>query len=131
MRLAAIAAAAILAGLPAFAQDRLTIVHVNDLDRMEGYGDSGGVARLATVISDVRAQGGTVLATSSGDSISPSLLSSFDEGAHMIALFSWLGWTRWHWAITSLTSGRMSRARGLQRPISPCCPTMPLSRTAH
>ncbi len=91
MRLAAFAAAAILAGLPAFAQDRLTIVHVNDLDRMEGNGDSGGVARLATVISDIRAQRGTVLATSSGDSISPSLLSSFDEGAHMIALLNMVG----------------------------------------
>ena len=91
MRFAATVAAAILAAAPAFAQDRLTIVHVNDLDRMEGTGDSGGVARLATVIADVRAQGGTVLATSAGDSISPSLLSNFDEGAHMIALLNMAG----------------------------------------
>lgn len=91
MRLAFCFAAAALAALPAFAQDRLTIVHVNDLDRMDGTGDSGGVARLATVISDIRAQGGTVLATSAGDSISPSLLSNFDEGAHMIALLNLVG----------------------------------------
>ena len=91
MRLAAFLAAAVLAAAPAFAQDRLTIVHVNDLDRMEGDGDAGGVARLATVIADVRAQGGTVLATNGGDSISPSLLSSFDKGAHMIALLNMVG----------------------------------------
>lgn len=91
MRFAAIITAAILAVTPVMAQDTLTIVHVNDLDRMEGMGDSGGVARLATVIADVRAKGGKVLATSSGDSISPSLLSSFDEGAHMIALLNMAG----------------------------------------
>lgn len=91
MRIAALLTAMILAAAPAFAQDRLTIVHVNDLDRMEGDGDAGGVARLATVISDIRAQGGTVLATNGGDSISPSLLSSFDEGAHMISLLNMVG----------------------------------------
>lgn len=91
MRYATLFAATFLAAAPALAQDRLTIVHVNDLDRMEGYGDTGGVARLATVISDIRAQGGTVFATSAGDSISPSLLSSFDEGAHMIELLNMVG----------------------------------------
>lgn len=91
MRFAATVAAAVLATLPAVAQDRLTIVHVNDIDRMEGTGDTGGVARLATVIADIRAQGGVVLATSAGDSISPSLLSSFDEGAHMISLLNMVG----------------------------------------
>lgn len=91
MRFAASVAAILLAVTPAIAQDRLTIVHVNDLDRMEGDGDAGGVARLATVVADIRAQGGTVLATSGGDSISPSLLSSFDEGAHMIALLNMVG----------------------------------------
>lgn len=91
MRLTAVVFAAILVALPALSQDRLTIVHVNDLDRMEGTGDTGGVARLATVISDVRARGGVVLATSGGDSVSPSLLSNFDEGAHMIALLNMVG----------------------------------------
>ena len=91
MRFAAILAASVLTAVPALAQDTLTIVHVNDLDRMEGAGSSGGVARLATVIKETRAAGGTVLATSAGDSISPSLLSSFDEGAHMIALLNMVG----------------------------------------
>jgi 5'-nucleotidase/UDP-sugar diphosphatase len=91
MRLVVAIATALTMVVPAFASDRLTIVHVNDLDRMEGDGDAGGVARLATVIAEVRARGGTVLATSAGDSISPSLLSSFDEGAHMIALLNMVG----------------------------------------
>ncbi|MEM7424047.1 MAG: 5'-nucleotidase C-terminal domain-containing protein [Pseudomonadota bacterium] len=91
MRIFIACAVAIMISVPAFAADRLTIVHVNDLDRMEGDGDAGGVARLATVISDVRSRGGTVLATSAGDSISPSLLSSFDQGAHMIALLNKVG----------------------------------------
>ncbi|MEM9778791.1 MAG: 5'-nucleotidase C-terminal domain-containing protein [Pseudomonadota bacterium] len=91
MRLIATLAAVTLVAASATAQDTLTIVHVNDLDRMEGDGDAGGVARLATVIADVRAQGGTVVATSAGDSISPSLLSSFDEGAHMITLLNMVG----------------------------------------
>ncbi|MEM8872419.1 MAG: 5'-nucleotidase C-terminal domain-containing protein [Pseudomonadota bacterium] len=91
MRFVAAIAATVLLSVPAFAQDRLTIVHINDLDRMEGDGDTGGVARLATVIADTKAQGGTVIATSAGDSISPSLLSSFDEGEHMIALLNMVG----------------------------------------
>ncbi|MEM1298550.1 MAG: 5'-nucleotidase C-terminal domain-containing protein [Pseudomonadota bacterium] len=82
---------ATLISFPSIASDRLTVVHFNDLDRMEGDGDAGGVARLATVISDIRARGGEVLVTSAGDSISPSLLSSFDQGAHMIALLNKVG----------------------------------------
>jgi len=93
MRLATVLAAALFASVSvtALAKDQLKIVHVNDLDRMEGTGETGGVARLATVLSNIRAEGGTVLATSAGDSISPSLLSSFDEGAHMIALLNMAG----------------------------------------
>ncbi|MEM9012117.1 MAG: 5'-nucleotidase C-terminal domain-containing protein [Pseudomonadota bacterium] len=87
--LSATALAALLA-LPAGA-DTLTIVHVNDLDRMEGSGDAGGVARLATVVNQVRAEGGTVIVTSGGDSISPSLFSGFDQGAHMIDLLNQVG----------------------------------------
>jgi len=82
---------AALIAIPAAAADRLTIVHVNDLDRMEGDGRAGGVARLATVIAETRSRGGVVLATNAGDAISPSLLSSFDRGAHMIALLNMAG----------------------------------------
>ena len=86
------ALAAALAAGPARAEPVvLTIVHVNDLDRLDGSGDRGGVARLATVVREVRASASHVLVTHGGDAISPSLLSSFDKGAHMIDLFNRVG----------------------------------------
>ena len=69
----------------------LKIVHFNDLDRMEEGDGKGGVARLATVVEQVRAGNPHVLVTHGGDSISPSLLSGFDQGAHMIDLFNSIG----------------------------------------
>ena len=69
----------------------LTIVHFNDLDRLDGSGNRGGVARLAAVVEEVRARASHVLVTHGGDTISPSLLSSFDKGAHMIDLFNQVG----------------------------------------
>jgi 5'-nucleotidase / UDP-sugar diphosphatase len=69
----------------------LKIVHFNDLDRMEEGDGKGGVARLATVVEQVRAANPHVLVTHGGDSISPSLLSGFDQGAHMIDLFNSIG----------------------------------------
>ena len=90
---AAVLVAGIVAASPARAEPvTLTIVHVNDLDRLDGSGDRGGVARLATVVDEVRAgAAGRVLATHGGDAISPSLLSSFDRGAHMIDLLNRVG----------------------------------------
>ena len=86
------ALAAALAAGPVRAEPAvLTIVHVNDLDRLDGSGDRGGVARLATVVREVRASAPHVLVTHGGDAISPSLLSSFDRGAHMIDLFNQVG----------------------------------------
>ena len=90
--LSAVALAGVLSAGPARAEPiTLTIVHVNDLDRLDGSGDRGGVARLAAVVRDVRANAEHVLVTHGGDAISPSLLSSFDQGAHMIDLFNQVG----------------------------------------
>ena len=90
--LSAVALAGVLCAGPARAEPAtLTIVHVNDLDRLDGSGDRGGVARLAAVVRDVRANAEHVLVTHGGDAISPSLLSSFDQGAHMIDLFNQVG----------------------------------------
>ena len=69
----------------------LKIVHFNDLDRMEEDEGKGGVARLASVVEEVRAGNPHVLVTHGGDSISPSLLSGFDQGAHMIDLLNTIG----------------------------------------
>ncbi|MGB1026234.1 MAG: metallophosphoesterase, partial [Rhodospirillaceae bacterium] len=69
----------------------LTVVHVNDLDRMEADDDRGGIAKLAAIIERERAEGGNVLVTHGGDTISPSLLSGIDQGAHMIDLLNGIG----------------------------------------
>ncbi len=92
---AALALAAVLLGVAAGFADpvELTIVHFNDLDRMEERNGQGGVARLAAVIAAERASDGHVLVTFGGDAISPSLLSGFDSGAHMIDLLNRLDLT--------------------------------------
>jgi 2',3'-cyclic-nucleotide 2'-phosphodiesterase (5'-nucleotidase family) len=86
-------ALALSLGIGAAAADPVTlkIVHVNDLDRMEEDDGKGGVARLATVVDQIRRGDPHVLVTNGGDAISPSLLSGFDHGAHMIDLFNQIG----------------------------------------
>ena len=73
----------------------LTLVHVNDWDRMAGIEGAGGAARIATLVSEERAraeaEGGLVAVTFGGDMISPSLLSGIDRGAHMIDLANAIG----------------------------------------
>ena len=93
--LAAIALSALLLGSgTAFADPvELTIVHFNDLDRMDESEGQGGIARLAAVIKAERAGSDHVLVTFAGDTISPSLMSGIDQGAHMIDLLNRLDLT--------------------------------------
>lgn len=96
IRLAAVllAAEAVLAAmaLPAAPlsaqQTTITLVTTNDLDRMEEKDGRGGLARLAAVVEAERAKGGSVLFLHGGDAFSPSLLSAFDEGEHMVELLN-------------------------------------------
>ena len=90
---AALAALLLVAGTGVAEPVELTIVHFNDLDRMDESGGQGGVARLAAVIAAERAARSNVLVTFAGDAISPSLLSGFDQGAHMIELLNRLDLT--------------------------------------
>ena len=90
---AALTALLLAAGHAFAAPVELTIVHFNDLDRMEESGGQGGVARLAAVINAERANSDNVLVTFAGDAISPSLMSGFDQGAHMIELLNRLDLT--------------------------------------
>ncbi len=62
-------------------------VQTNDLDRMEESNGRGGFARLAAVLKAERAEGPTFF-VHSGDTISPSLLSGIDKGAHMIDILN-------------------------------------------
>lgn len=87
---------ALAAPVPALAQDGpasavLTILHVNDIDRMEPSADRGGVAKVASVVEDEAGRADHVLVTLGGDMISPSLLSSIDKGAHMVRLADEIG----------------------------------------
>ena len=66
----------------------LTLVTTNDLDQMEEKDGRGGFARLAAVVEQQRAGDAPVLFLHAGDALSPSLLSSFDEGRHAIELLN-------------------------------------------
>lgn len=79
------------AGAAAAEPATITILHVNDLDRMSADDGRGGVAKVAAVANAAKAEHDNVLLTNGGDNISPSLLSGFDQGAHMIDLLNAAG----------------------------------------
>ncbi len=93
-RLASVAlglAAILASGIAGAESTRVTFVLVNDIylasDRMMADGGRrGGFARLAAVVKAERAKGGHVVFAHAGDTISPSLISGLDHGAHIIAL---------------------------------------------
>ena len=86
-----------LLGLVAFAQaalaqsTKVSFILVNDIYEMseqvlpDGRA-RGGFARLAAVVKAERAKGGHVVFAHAGDTLSPSLMSGFDRGAHIMAL---------------------------------------------
>jgi 2',3'-cyclic-nucleotide 2'-phosphodiesterase (5'-nucleotidase family) len=76
----------------ALAQEAVTIrfVQTNDIDRMSAEKGRGGFARLAAVVKEERAKGNTFF-VHAGDTISPSLLSGFDKGAHVIDILNRMG----------------------------------------
>jgi 5'-nucleotidase/UDP-sugar diphosphatase len=81
----------IAAAEPAAATARITFVLVNDIylmsDQLMSDGKRrGGFARLAAVVKAERAKGGNVIFAHGGDTLSPSLMSGIDRGAHIITL---------------------------------------------
>ena len=76
----------------AFAQEAVTIrfVQTNDIDRMGAEKGRGGFARLAAVVKEERAKGNAFF-VHAGDTLSPSLLSGFDKGAHIIDILNRIG----------------------------------------
>jgi 2',3'-cyclic-nucleotide 2'-phosphodiesterase (5'-nucleotidase family) len=83
----------LLAAAPAPADETLavTLVQINDLARVDDVAERGGLAKLATIIKGERAAGRQVLVVHAGNAISPSLLSGFDQGAHMMQILDRLG----------------------------------------
>src|SRR5262245_52861636 len=84
-----------LAGAAPVATAQVTFVLVNDIYQMadQAMPDGrrrGGFARLAAVVKAERAKataaGSQVIFAHGGDTLSPSLMSGIDQGAHIIAL---------------------------------------------
>jgi 5'-nucleotidase / UDP-sugar diphosphatase len=69
------------------AATRVTLVTTNDLDRMGEEQGRGGHPRLAAVVKAERAKGNTLF-LHAGDAYSPSLLSGFDRGRHIVELLN-------------------------------------------
>ena len=91
-RLLIVVAGLALSLLSAGAQTaKMTFVLVNDIYQMSEQAmpdgrTRGGFARLAAVVKAERAKGGPVIVAHAGDTLSPSLMSGLDRGAHIIAL---------------------------------------------
>ncbi|MET0925269.1 MAG: bifunctional UDP-sugar hydrolase/5'-nucleotidase, partial [Xanthobacteraceae bacterium] len=92
---AALLIAILLAGTATAETARVTFILVNDIylmaDQMMSDGKRrGGFARLAAVVkaerAKARAAGGHVIFAHGGDTLSPSLMSGIDRGAHIITL---------------------------------------------
>lgn len=90
LRTGAVALVVLLAGsIAALAEPVMVkILQVNDLDRYQEEDGRGGFARLMGVLEAENAQAPQVLLVHAGDALSPSLLSGFDRGAHMISLLN-------------------------------------------
>ncbi len=90
--LAALCLLVVALGVPALAQTAtITFVLTNDIylmgDQVASDGKRrGGFARLAAVVKAERAKGGHVVFAHGGDTLSPSLMSGIDRGAHIVAL---------------------------------------------
>lgn len=65
-----------------------TLLLVNDLYRMSETQGRGGFARLNAIVKAERARGVPLLYAHAGDTLSPSLMSGFDQGAHIIELLN-------------------------------------------
>ncbi|WP_448206304.1 bifunctional metallophosphatase/5'-nucleotidase [Azospirillum sp. sgz302134] len=68
-----------------------TILYAHSTTELEESQGRGGLARLATLIQRERAARGTVLVLHGGQSLAPSVMSFYDQGAHVIDLLNGLG----------------------------------------
>src|SRR5690606_4067632 len=76
-----------LAGTASAAPVTISFVLTGDISEMEGTGERGGFARLATIVNQERAAGHAYF-IHAGDTFSPSLLAGFDRGEHIIDLLN-------------------------------------------
>ena len=67
---------------------KITLVLTSDVYKMDEENGRGGMPRIASVLKAEKAAHANVLTVHAGDTISPSLMSGFDQGAHIIDLFN-------------------------------------------
>ncbi len=94
--LGVIAAPAALAATAPVAQAQtpppaFTLLLVNDIYKMGDDKGKGGFARAAGIARAERARGVPLLFCHAGDCYSPSLMSGFDQGAHIVAMQNKMG----------------------------------------
>lgn len=65
-----------------------TLLLVNDVYLMGEVEGRGGFARLNAIVKAERARGVPLLYAHAGDTLSPSLMSGFDRGAHVVELLN-------------------------------------------
>lgn len=63
-----------------------SLLLVNDIYQMSDTKGRGGFAKLAAIVKAERARGVPLLFCHAGDTFSPSLMSGFDQGAHIVEL---------------------------------------------
>ncbi|KAB1075734.1 bifunctional metallophosphatase/5'-nucleotidase [Methylobacterium planeticum] len=85
--------AGLAAGLPGTAgaaegapDATFSLLLVNDVYQMAEVDGRGGFARLNAIVKAERARGLPMLYAHAGDTLSPSLMSGFDKGAHIVEL---------------------------------------------
>jgi 5'-nucleotidase / UDP-sugar diphosphatase len=69
-------------------EHRLTFLHVNDVYEISPKDGWGGLAELETLLQIERARNPEAVFTLGGDLISPSVISTYTQGAHMVALMN-------------------------------------------
>ncbi|WP_342360658.1 bifunctional UDP-sugar hydrolase/5'-nucleotidase [Terrarubrum flagellatum] len=87
--LAATGVAAASGHTPAAAQGAgatVTLLLVNDIYKMSEDKGRGGFARLSGIVKEERAKGTPMIYFHAGDTFSPSLMSGFDQGEHIVEL---------------------------------------------
>jgi 2',3'-cyclic-nucleotide 2'-phosphodiesterase (5'-nucleotidase family) len=63
-----------------------SLLLVNDIYKMSDDKGRGGFAKLAAIVKEERARNIPMLFAHAGDTFSPSLMSGFDQGAHIVEL---------------------------------------------
>lgn len=73
---------------PTVSRTDITFVLTSDVYKMGAENGRGGLARIAAVLKAEKAAHAHSLSVHAGDTISPSLMSGFDKGAHIVDLFN-------------------------------------------